>query len=70
MNIQLKPFQVPNYVIPILPVVERQSGPSFSDGFPLSEVGAEELSKMCDDFREAIFNKAGKKDPKLIRNPK
>lgn len=70
MNIQLKPFLVPNFIIPILPAVERQSGPSFSNGFPLSEVSAEELSKMCDDFRAAIFSKACKKDPKLIKNPR
>lgn len=64
MNIQLKPFQVPNFVIPIRPAVERQHGPSFDSGFSLSEVDAEELSKMCDAFRQAVFNKAGKKDPK------
>jgi len=70
MNLQLKPFQAPNFVIPILPPVARQQGISFESGFPLSEVDAEELSKMCDDFRETIFKKAGKKDPKLIENPK
>lgn len=63
MNIQLKPFQVPNFVIPIRPAVERQYGPLFDSGFPLSEVDAEELSKMCDDFRMSIFKKANKIDP-------
>jgi hypothetical protein len=31
---------------------------------PLKAVDAETLSKMCDEFRAAIFKKAGKKDPK------
>jgi hypothetical protein len=56
--------------MPIFPSIERQQGITFTSGFPLSEVDAEELTEMCDVFREAVFNKAGKKDPKLIRNPR
>ncbi len=65
LELQLRPFQVPNFVSAEMPPQQRQDGVSFSGGFPLSTVSAEKLSKMCDEFRAKIFEKAGKKDPKV-----
>lgn len=70
LELQLRPFLVPNFVSAEMPHQQRQDGPSFSGGFPLSTVSAEKLSEMCDEFRAKIFEKSGKKDPKLARNPR
>lgn len=59
MKIQIKPFIVPNFVL----MCDQQPMPQ-SVSFPLSNLDPEELSAMCDDFRAAVFAKAGKRDPK------
>ena len=64
MKINLKDFSVPNFVIPILPPKQKQDGFVESPTWPLSGVDASELSAMCDNFRAAVFKKAGKSDPK------
>lgn len=65
MNITLKPFTVPNFVIQVLPTRLRQEGPSFENrSYPLSDVDADELSHMCDVWRAEVFRKAGKSDPR------
>jgi hypothetical protein len=64
MNITLKPFTVPNFVIQVLPVRPRQEGIGEPRSYPLSDVDADELSDMCDVFRVEVFRKAGKADPR------
>jgi hypothetical protein len=54
--INFRPFSVPNYVLS-----------KIANPIPISELDAEELSKLCDKFREEIFRKAGKTDPKLAK---
>lgn len=63
MNIKLKPFGTPSFAILIMPAGKRQDGFTPTDGIPLREIDAEELSDMCDAFRAEIFKKAGKPDP-------
>ena len=69
LELQLRPFQVPNFVSAEMAPQQRQDGVTFSGGFPLSTVSAEKLSEMCDEFRAKIFEKAGKKDPNFERKP-
>lgn len=64
MNVTLKPFTVPNFVIAERPPVRREDGFREAPSYPLSEVDAEELSAMCDAFRAGVFQKAGKMDPR------
>lgn len=64
VKINLKPFNVPNFVLPIFRTGLRQDGLKEISGFPLSEIEPETLSDMCDEFRKSIFEKAGKKDPR------
>jgi hypothetical protein len=63
INIKLKPFSTPNFVVLEMPTKPRQDGFS-SDGssIPISEVDATVLSALCDDFRAEVFRKAGKAD--------
>lgn len=62
MKIGLHPFTVPNYVIMVTPVLapsNQQDPPKWA----LREVDADVLSKMCNDFRASVFEKAKKADP-------
>ena len=68
MEIELKPWQTPNFVVPIVPTVPAQRQDGFnpnvnSNAISLENVPVEILSEMCDKFRSEIFKKAKKKDP-------
>lgn len=58
MEIKLRPFRTPNFVI--IPETYGRS----TDSIPLCDVPAKDLSDLCDQFRSEIFRKAGKKDPR------
>ena len=65
IELKLKPFSTPNFVLVEEQPLSRQEG--FQEGrkFSLSEIGAVELSELCDKFRMDVFTKAGKDDPSL-----
>ena len=63
IRIKLKSFMVPNFVIAVGVPRERQEGWQEEPKFSLSELEPEVLAEMCDDFRKAVFEKAGKADP-------
>lgn len=63
IRIKLKSFTVPNFVIAVGVPREPQEGWQEEPKFPLSELEPEVLAEMCDDFRRAVFEKAGKADP-------
>ncbi len=59
IELKLKPFTVPSFVIAATTTEILVPPPSF----PLGDLSAETLAAMCDDFRATVFAKAGKKDP-------
>jgi hypothetical protein len=59
-SVKLKPFLVPNYVI-----ADEGFPDEESESFPLKDVDPMVLSAMCDGFREEVFRKALKQDPRL-----
>ena len=61
IEIQLQPFSTPSFVRQVIPSGIRGEGQIFA----LSAVPATSLSELCDQFRKDVFEKAGKKDPKL-----
>lgn len=65
IEVELKPWRVPSYVIPKRVARPRQEG--FQEGMKLhiSEVDAEALAELCDRFRADVFAKAGKTDPAI-----
>ena len=63
MKIELIGFMTPNFVIQRMPPRPRQAGFHEAPKYALSEVPAEELARLCDDFRAEVFDKAGKPDP-------
>lgn len=62
-KIELVPWVVPNFVSAKMPPRPRQDGWSEGPKWPLAEVEAETLARLCDDFRAEVFRKAGKPDP-------
>jgi len=64
IEIELHPFTVPNFVIR-KPRARRESEEKDSSSFSyaLDELDANTLERMCDDFRDAVFKKAGKQRP-------
>lgn len=63
----LRPFNIPNFV------VAEFSGREVAvdaKGIPLSELDANALSEMCDEFREGVFKKAGTADPRASETKK
>lgn len=65
ITIPLVPFSTPNYVTMQMPDRPRQEGFVEAPKYALSELEPEVLSGLCDEFRAAVFKKAGKRDPKL-----
>lgn len=57
IEVTLRPFTVPNFVLCERP----DDGPE--PCYPLSEVDAITLDRLCNEFRDAVFAKAGKQQP-------
>lgn len=64
MKFEFNPWQVPNYVTLKVKAGLKQDGMKEVPSFHLSDLEPEDLSKMCDDFREEIFRKAKMEDPR------
>lgn len=58
IELDLKPFTAPNFVLAVNP---DPVGQDFS--YPLSIIDAVTLERMCDDFRNSVFEKAKKSPP-------
>jgi hypothetical protein len=63
-SIELRPFTVPNYVIHKADPIRKLVGFIEAPKSHLSELDADTLSALCDEFRAEVFRKAGKKDAK------
>lgn len=63
MSLNLTGFTVPNFVSVQMPARPRGEGMQESPKFALHELDVQTLAGLCDEFRMAVFAKAGKKDP-------
>ena len=63
MKIKLKPFRVPNFVLSEPKITSREEGLQEPPKFALSEIDEATLDLLCEQFREDVFEKAGKIDP-------
>ena len=63
IKMQIRPFSIPAFVRIETPPRPRQDGLQESPSMALEELSAEVLSSLCDEFRAAVFAKAGKADP-------
>jgi len=67
INLELNDFAVPvpNFVRIKQVVGRREDGWNPSEGSPLSELDGETLTKLCNNFVAAVFQKAGKRLPPI-----
>ena len=63
IEVKLKPFQVPNFVLADEGPRPKQDGFVEGKSYSLSDLDAVTLRKMCDEFTAAVFKKAGKSQP-------
>lgn len=59
IEIDLQPFSIPNFVRP----AENPDVTRDQLAIPLSSLDSLTLSRLCDEFRRAVFEKAGKQQP-------
>lgn len=60
LNIELEPFSVPNYVLVKQKAKPRQEGYPETPKYHLSELSPDTLDQLCNEFRDAVFEKAAK----------
>ena len=63
LKLKLKPFTVPNFVIGEGQVASRQEGWAQNPPYPLSYLDSETLLELCNEFKRAVFKKAGLPEP-------
>jgi len=63
VKMKLKPFQVPSFVLTEPEVRPRQEGFQEVPKFRLSDLDSSTLDKLCEEFRNSVFKKAGKQQP-------
>lgn len=65
LQVELQPFQTPNFVRVAGKPGLKQEGVQDMQGqcFPLSDLDPETLDRLCRDFRDEVFRKAGKERP-------
>jgi len=62
-KVNLKPFTIPNYVLVEMPPGKRDDGWQEGPKYRLEDLDAVTLDGLCDQFRDAVFAKAGKSRP-------
>lgn len=63
LEVELLSFKTPNFVRAVGKPGEREDGMQEAPCYPLSDLDPYTLAKMCDQFRDEIFKKAGKHQP-------
>lgn len=66
LEVELQPFTVPNYVLVVSKPGLRQDGMTDTPKYHLSDIDPVTLDKMCRQFRDGVFEKAGKYPPIVI----
>ena len=67
LQVELQPFQTPNFVRAVVSPGLKQDGMQELPAYPLSDLDSETLDKLCNDFRAEVFRKAGKEQPPTCR---
>mgnify|MGYP000918097630 CR=1 FL=1 len=67
IQLELRPFTVPNYVVVANKARPRQDGMFFAqsgdNSFALRDLDDATLEHLCSEFREGVFKKAGRELP-------
>lgn len=68
IEVKLKPFRVPNFVLAEAEAKPRQAGMTESPKYALRELDAGTLETLCEEFTRSVFEKAGKRRPPQTRD--
>ncbi len=63
IEVDLQPFLVPNFVRPVEKPGKRDEGFAETVAYPLSDLDSNTLDRLCDQFRNEVFRRAGKEQP-------
>lgn len=63
LQVELQPFQTPNFVRAVQKPGKREDGMQEAPCYPLSDLDSLTLDKLCNAFRAEVFRKAGKEQP-------
>lgn len=63
IELDLKPFMTPNFVQVKQEPSQRQEGMKEPRSFALSELDENTLERLCENFTNEVFKKAGKTRP-------
>lgn len=63
IEIELQPFTVPNFVLTVQAPRPKQDGIQETPKYALSDLDPNTLERLCNQFRDAVFEKAGKTQP-------
>lgn len=63
LEVELQPFTTPNFVRAKPRPCLKQDGLQELPAYPLSDLDSWTLDKLCRDFRDEVFKKAGKEQP-------
>lgn len=66
ITVKLRPFNVPNFVLTEPEPKPRQEGFSESPKYALCDLDPSTLEKLCEEFTQAVFEKAGKQRPPQV----
>ncbi len=64
IELDLKPFMVPNFVLVKGKAIKTSGGDFIEPGkFRLQDLDPQTLAKLCENFTNNVFQKAGKQRP-------
>lgn len=63
IEVELQPFTVPNFVLTVQDPRPKQDGMQETPKYALSELDAQTLENLCNEFRGNVFTRAGKQQP-------
>lgn len=63
LEVELQPFTTPNFVRLASKPGLKQDGMQELPSYPLSDLDSWTLDKLCREFRNEVFKKAGKEQP-------
>ena len=63
ITLDLLPFRTPKYVLVKQSPGKKEDGFKEGPKFHLSELDSLVLNRLCNDFRNEVFKKAGKEQP-------
>ena len=63
LQVELHPFQVPDFVTQVMPPGNREDGFKEAPKYALSQLDPRTLDELCQEFRREVFEKAKKHPP-------